>query len=134
MPGTTGLYCGETAVVAPLTEGPHLWTAQFSPETQHLASSLEFSLITVRPPEHRITVQVVEEKTNTPIDAGIVRLGAFRVVTNENGLATLEVPHGAYELTVWKMGYEHVIRSLELNSDQSLRIELPLEPEPSPYL
>jgi uncharacterized membrane protein len=79
-------------------------------------------------------VQVVEEKTNAPIDAGVVRLGVFRAVTNETGMATLEVPHGTYELTVWKMGYEHVGRNLEVNGDQFIRIELPLEPEPSPFL
>jgi uncharacterized membrane protein len=79
-------------------------------------------------------VQVVEEKTNAPIDAGVVRLGVFRAVTNETGMATLEVPYGTYELTVWKMGYEHVVRNLEVNGDQFIRIELPLEPEPSPFL
>jgi hypothetical protein len=137
LPGTTGLYWGEAVVVAPLTEGPHLWTAQLSPsnlETPHLPSSLAFSLITVRPPEHRITVEVIEEKTSTAIDAGEVRLGAFRTLTDEKGVATLEVPHGMYELTVWKMGYEHVARNLEVNSDQSVKIELALEPEPSPFL
>ena len=136
LPATTGLYWAEADIVAPVTEGPHLWTAQFSPldlEIPHSASSLTFSLITVRPPEHRVTVEVIEAQTTAPIVAGEVRLGAFRTLTNGDGLAALEVPKGKYELNVWKMGYEFVTRNLEIDSDRTLRIELPVEPEPSPY-
>jgi hypothetical protein len=134
--GTIGLFWAEAEILAPLTEGPHLWTARLFPsnlETAHAASSLTFSLITVRPPEHRVTVEVIQENTNSPIDTAEVRLDAFRALTNESGLATLEVPKGRYELNVWKMGYEFVTRNLEINSDQTLRIELPVEPEPSPF-
>jgi hypothetical protein len=135
-PGTAGLYWAEADLVTPVAEGTHLWTAQFSPsdlEIPHLASSLAFSLLTVKPPEHRITIEVVQEKANTVIEDTEVRLGAFRTLTNSNGVAYLEVPSGAYELNVWKMGYEFVTRNLEVNSDQSVRIELPVEPEPSPF-
>ena len=120
-----------------MTEGSHVWTARFSPldlEIPHSASSLTFSLITVLPPEHRVTVEVIEARTNAPITAGEDRLGTFRTLTNGDGLATLEVPKGKYELNAWKMGYELVTRNLEINSDQTLKIELPVEPEPSPYL
>ena len=137
LPGTTGLYWAEADLIAPPVEGPHLWTARFSSsdlETPHLASSLTFSSITVKPPQHRVTLEVVEEKTNTIIDVCEVRLGVFRTLTNENGVATLEVPHGTYELNVWKMGYEFVTRNLEINADLSIRVELPLEPEPSPFM
>jgi hypothetical protein len=135
-PGTAGLYWAEAYVVAPLSEGNHVWTAQFSPSDlpmPHLASSLTFSLLTVKPPEHRVTVEVFQEKTSTVVEDTEVRLGAFRTLTNVHGVAFLEVPHGTYELNVWKMGYQFVTRNLEVNSDQSLRIELPVEPEPSPY-
>ena len=137
MPATTGLYWAEAAIVAPLVEGPQLWMAKFFPsnlDTPHTESSLAFSLITVKPPEHRIRVEVVEEGTNTAVDATEVRLGAFRTQTNEDGIATLEVPKGTYELNVWKMGYELVQRTLEINSDQCIKIELQAEPEPSPFL
>jgi len=137
LPSTTGLYWAEAEIVAPKIEGPQLWTARFSPsglETEHSASSLTFSLITVRPPEHRITVEVVHEKTAIPLDRTEVRLDAFRTLTNEQGVATLEVPKGSYQLNVWKMGYQHVSRDMEINSDQWVKIELVLEPEPSPFL
>jgi hypothetical protein len=136
LPGTIGLYWAEATIIAPLTEGPHLWTARFLPsglETSHAASSLTFGLITVRPPELRITVKVIQQNTNTPIDTAEVRLDAFRALTNEGGVATLDVPKGRYEFNVWKMGYEFVTRNLEINSDQTLKIELPVEPEPSPF-
>jgi len=136
-PGTSGLYWAEADVIAPLSEGTHVWTARFSSsdlEMAHAASSLTFSLITVKPPEHRVTVEVVQEKANTVIDGAEVRLGVFRTLTSENGFAFLEVPHGAYELNVWKLGYELVMRNLEITADVSVRLELAVEPEPSPYL
>ena len=79
-------------------------------------------------------MEVIEEGTNTPIEATEVRLSAFRTRTNEKGIATLEVPKGKYQLNVWKMGYQHVTRSVEINDDESVKVELPLEPEPSPFL
>ena len=136
LPGTIGLYWAEAQIVAPLTEGPHRWTARFSPsslETPHTASFLTFSLITVRPPEHRVTVEVTQENTNVPIGTAEVRLGVFRTLTNDNGVAILEVPKDRYELNVWKMGFEFVTRNLEVNADQRLKIELPVEAEPSPF-
>jgi hypothetical protein len=133
-PGTAGLYWAAADVIAPSSDGTHLWTAQFSALDMHLASSLTFSLLTVKPAEHRVTVEVVEETTNAVIDETEVRLGAFRTRTNAKGVAFLEVPRGTYELNVWKMGYEFVTRNLEVNSDQSIKIKLPVEPEPSPFL
>jgi hypothetical protein len=78
-------------------------------------------------------VEVTQENTNVPIGTAEVRLGVFRTLTNDNGVAILEVPKDKYELNVWKMGYEFVTRNLEISSDQTLRIELPVEPEPSPF-
>jgi hypothetical protein len=135
-PGTAGLYWAEADVVAPLSEGTQMWMAQFSPlnlEIPHLASLLAFSLTTAKPPEHRVTVEVFEEKAGAVIGASEVRLGVYRTQTNAHGAALLEVPGGMYELTVWKMGYELVTRNLDVTSDQSVRIELPVEPEPSPF-
>jgi hypothetical protein len=135
-PGTAGLYWGEADVVAPLAEGTHVWRAQYSPadlEAPHLGSALTFGLTTAKPPEHRVTVEVLQQNTNTVIDSAEVRLEVYRTLTNTNGIAMLEVPRGTYELNVWKMGYEFVTRNLEVNSDQCLRIELPVEPEPSPF-
>ena len=135
-PGTVGLYWAEADIVAPLSEGTHPWTVQFSPadlEMPHVRSSLTFSVLTVKRPDHQVTVEVVQEKTNSTIEQTEVRLGAFRTLTNAHGVAYLEVPRGAYELNVWKMGYEFVTRNLEVNGDQSVRVELPVEPEPSPF-
>jgi hypothetical protein len=135
-PGTAGLYWAEVRVLAPLQEGTHLWTARFSRsavEKAHSPSSLPFSLTTVKPPEHRVTIEVVQQNTNTIIDNSEVRLGAFRALTNADGVAILEVPKGTYELNAWKVGYEFATRNLEVSGDVSIKVELPVEPEPSPY-
>ena len=136
-PGTTGLYWAEADIIAPLSEGTHVWTAQFSSsdlEIEHSPSSLPFSLITVKPGDNRVTIEVVDERTKTFIDGSEVRLGVFRTLTNTNGVASLEVPRGTYELNVWKMGYEFATRNVEVDGDLSIKVELALEPEPSPFI
>jgi len=80
-----------------------------------------------------VTVEVFQQNTHTVVESAEVRLEVYRTVTNTNGIALLEVPRGTYELNVWKMGYEFVTRNLEVNKDQSVTVELPVEPEPSPF-
>jgi len=136
-PGTSGLYWAEVSFPSPVSEGTHLWTARFSSshlEIPHLSSSLPFSLMTVKQPEFRVTVEVVEQNTNTAVDNSEVRMGPFRTLTNANGVAVLEVPRGTHELNAWKLGYEFTTHNVDVNEDVSLTVELVVEPEPSPYI
>src|SRR5437762_2034510 len=76
-PGTAGLYWTEVDVVVPPIEGMHTWTARFAAtnqETPHLGASSNFTVITVKPPEHRVIVEVLQQDTKSAIEAGEVRL------------------------------------------------------------
>src|SRR5262245_57425219 len=94
-PGTTGLYWAEVDVAAPPIEGTHTWTARFTAanlDAPHLTVSSTFTFMTVKPPEHRVTVEVVQQGTKNPIDISEVRLGVYRTVTDAAGIAHLELP------------------------------------------
>jgi hypothetical protein len=59
-----------------------------------------------------------------------VRLGVYTAVTGADGLATLEVAKGAYELHAWKTEYEIPSRKIEVTDDCSIVLEAKVAPEP----
>ena len=100
----------------------------------HQQGSSSFRFITVNPPEHRVTLKVVERQTGAPIDAVELRLGFFRATTNEAGVAQVEVPGGAYDVTAWKIGYEILSSKAEVAGDMSIQLEVTAAPNPEqPY-
>ena len=134
-PGTSALYWTELDFAAPDTEGSYSWTLQAAaPEPLHQQGSSSFRFITVNPPEHRVTLKVVERQTGAPIDAVELRLGIFRATTNEAGVAQVEVPGGAYDVTAWKIGYEILSSKAEVAGDMSIQLEVAAAPDPEqPY-
>ena len=134
-PGTSALYWTELDVVAPDTEGTYSWTLQAtSPEPSHEHVSFPCCFIAVNPPEHRVTLKVVERQTGAPVDAVELRLGIFRATTNEAGVAQVEVPGGAYDVTAWKIGYEILSSRADVAGDISIQLEVAAAPDPEqPY-
>jgi hypothetical protein len=61
-----------------------------------------------------------------------VRLGVFRASTDAAGLASLELPGGAYQLNVWKSRYETPPRTVEVGKDLMIRVEALIAPEKDP--
>ena len=99
-------------------------------ESAHEGTSSQFNVAVVRPPQHTITVKVVQEHSAAPIDNAQIRLGAYRGVTDQDGLAQIMVATGRYDLNVWKVGFEVIGRTVDINDDISLQIEaLALPPE-----
>jgi hypothetical protein len=135
LPGTSALYWSEIALLAPFGEGVRAWSARFAPadlELPHERASSSFSIAIVRPPEHRLTVKVMEKDTAVPIANAQLRLGAFRAATDQAGLAEVDLPGGVYDLSVWKVGYEAPARTVDLNADASVEVEVVALPEENP--
>jgi len=134
-PGTSALYVAEVELTAPGTEGLALWSAMFAaaePGLPHDEASATFSFRTARPPEHRVTVQVVEKETADPLEDVEVRLGVYRASTDAAGLVSLELPGGVYELNAWKISYETLPRTVEVGEDLMIRVEALVAPEKDP--
>jgi hypothetical protein len=134
-PGTSALYWTELDVAAPDTAGTCSWTLQTTaaePPHEHVASPFRF--IAVNPPEHRVTLKVVEKHTGAPVDAVELRLGIFRAATNEAGVAQVEVPGGAYDVTAWKIGYEILSSTADVAGDIRIQLEVAAAADPEqPY-
>jgi uncharacterized membrane protein len=134
-PGTSALYWTEVEVPAPSREGMSWFTVNFAAAdiaTPHEPSSSKFSVAIVRPPEHRLTVEVLEQDSKAPIEDAQVRLGAYRAVTDPSGRAEVAMPKGSYDLTVWKVGYEAPGKTVDVHEDASVRVEAAIVPPENP--
>jgi uncharacterized membrane protein len=101
-------------------------------ETPHEQSSSKFSVVIVRPPEHRLTIEVLEKDSKAPIEDAQIRLGAYGAATDPSGRAQLALPKGTYDLTVWKVGYEAPGQIVDIHDDVSLQVEAVIVPPENP--
>ena len=134
-PGTSALYWTELKVPAPGQEGMFWCTVNFAAadiETPHDASWSKFSIAIVRPPEHRLTIEVLEKDTKTPIEDAQIRLGAYGAATDPSGRAEVALPNGSYELTVWKVGYDTPGLTVDIHEDVSVQVEAVIVPPENP--
>jgi hypothetical protein len=125
--GSDALYWTEVVVAGPSREGPQCWSAAFAAtdlELPHLGASAEFSFTAVKPPEHRVTVRVIQGDAATPVERTEVALGPYRAATDNTGAAHIEVSAGTYKLAVWKSGFGAAVRTVEIAADASVRFEL----------
>jgi hypothetical protein len=122
-------------VPAPDQEGMFWCTVNFAAadiETPHDASSSKFSVAIVRPPEHRLTIEVLEKDTKTPIEDAQIRLGAYGAATDPSGRAEVALPNGSYEITVWKVGYDTPGLTVDIHEDVSVQVEAVIVPPENP--
>jgi hypothetical protein len=133
-PGTSALYWAELALTAPAEAGMFAWSVAFAPDLAlaHHASSSRFSIATVDPPEHRVTVKVVEQDTATPVENAQVRLGPHRAATGGSGIAELVLPKGSYDINVWKSGYEAPTTAITVDADLAVDVAITPAPEENP--
>jgi hypothetical protein len=134
-PSTTALYWAELDVAAPEAEGEHSWRLQATaPEPSHGHATSMVRFVTVRPPEHRVTFEVIDKGSGAPLGGVELRLGRFRAATNEAGIAHVEVPGGTYEVCGWKIGYDVLARTAHVTGDTTIHLEVAAAPEPEqPY-
>jgi hypothetical protein len=132
---TGALYWTEVDLTAPMKEGVVSWSARFAPaalKIPHDGSAAEFSFATVRPPEHSVTVRVIEKDTGIPIANAQVRVGAYRASTDESGLATLQTSSGTYDVIAWKGGYQSSPMTVTVTEDVDVQIEAVVIPKVDP--
>lgn len=73
---------------------------------EHDGSVTTFGFRTVTPPEHCVTVTVVDRDAETRLAGAEVRVGLYRGTTDTGGQAHIQVHPGSYDLYVRKAGYQ----------------------------
>ena len=134
-PGTTSLHWVELAVAAFEPAGTHAWTVHASiDDPLHAHVEAAVGVVASMPPEHRMTIEVVERGTLAPLPGVELRVGAFSATTNEMGRAHVDVPGGTYDVHAWKLGYDVLSRSASVADDMTMRLEIPVSlPAEQPY-
>lgn len=134
-PGTSALYWTELTLPAPAAPGLFAWSVRVEAADlalPHKHAAARFSIAVVPPPEHRLTVKVIEQETAAPIEGAQVRLGAYRAATGQSGLAEIMMPKGTYDLNVWKPGYEAAPTTVAIDADLTVEIAVAAAPEENP--
>ena len=134
--GTTGLYWAEVEILAPGGEGFCKWDVKFPKPDLPLAHEGAASSIasrTAKPPEHMVTVEVIDKDKKIPLEYAAVALHSsgttYRENTDEGGVAKLNVPKGEYELLVALAEYmEFRMATYEVAGDAIVKVELSLIP------
>jgi hypothetical protein len=133
--GTDALYWTRIEVAAPRAEGHHAWTVEATSfQPAHAPATTLVRVITVAPPEHRVTLHAREKGSAAPIGGVELRLGVFRATTDESGTAQLAVPAGSYQVAAWKIGYDLLSTTADVDADITIRLEVAAAARPEqPY-
>jgi hypothetical protein len=131
------LYWAEIPLQAPDTIGLCDWSVKFAqPEDgmAHLESGASFAFMTAKPPEHVVTVQVVDKDKGTPVanaDVALLLIGGapYRARTDANGMARLYVPKGKYKLGVVMMDYKDYQATVEVQGDATFPVQFVYYPD-----
>lgn len=128
--GTSALYWTDVETTGPDVAGPASVTASIAAVEghRHQVASSTFGFIAVNPPEHPVTLKVTNKDTGTGVVGAEVRFGPFRAATNEEGVASIELPSGTFELTAWKAGYDAASTSVHVAGRVSVELALVAEP------
>ncbi len=125
-PGTDALYWTEIELKAPSVEEIAAYRALGgNPESEplHERAAASFSFRTTRPPEHEVTVHVVDKNTGTGVSAVEVRLGPYIRPTDELGYVRVDVPGGTYDLTIRKDGFGAFPMVVEVQASLSVCVD-----------
>jgi len=131
--GTTGLYVAEVELEAPAAEGLYTWSIKspgLEAEVPHAEGSISFGVRVVSPPESLVTVEAVDQESQTPLMGARVVMHPYKAVTDERGIAEMRVAKGAYRLFVSQTRYVTLGLDVEVTADMSARAELYVEAVP----
>lgn len=123
--GTGSLYVARVPLRAPSFDGVSSWSVDFDPiglPLPHLAGSASLGFRTVKPPDHIVTVKVIDPGTETPLADAQVHLDIYHGATNEEGLVKLALPKAAYQINVRKAGYECVPTPIDVIDDLDVQV------------
>lgn len=130
--GTTGLRHAEAELRAPAETGTYEWTvAVIEPEADcpHTPTQTALRLNVVPAADSSLTVVAVDAVTGAPAEGLKVVVHPFRAVTDAQGVAVLQLPHGVHTVFVSGKNYFPFRATQELNGNATVRAELRIDRE-----
>ncbi|MCJ7737370.1 MAG: hypothetical protein MUQ10_08675 [Anaerolineae bacterium] len=133
LPQTSGLYWSEQTLVAPDQEGLTTWVVECLAselELPHQVTSGGFKLKVASPPDQTVTIEVIDKARKTPLKGASVFVHPYRSITDEQGLASLQVGAGSHELYVKLDDYTGFRTTIEVAGDVTVKAEMLYSPDP----
>ena len=134
---TEALYWTEFDLAAPSNAGTNLWSVRFLETGSSLPHTpptpTRFSFVASESAEHDVEIELVEEKTGTPIEGARLRFGPYHVGTDEFGRARLRLPNGEFKVSVYKKNHKASQQTVAVTGDLDLKLRAELVPEKDPY-
>ncbi len=130
--GTAGTYWTEQQLVAPSEEGLCKWSASLVPsglELPHDVSPKPFAFYATQPPEHTVTVQVVDASSKKPLEHASIFIDRRRASTDAHGMARVEASTGSHTLYVTLEQYEPFQMTVEVAGDVTVEAGLKFSPD-----
>lgn len=127
LPQTDGLCWSEQELAAPAEEGQYTWVARCPApdlELPHQVIPNRFTFRAARPPDHIVTVEVVDERTKAPIKKAGLFLNLRSASTDESGVAKIEVTKGRHVLYVSMHEYDDFQTNIEVAGDVTVQVEM----------
>jgi hypothetical protein len=124
--GTDALYWTEISVKAPATQSVAQYRATFTEtvaELGHDSATTTFTRRVTGPPEHQVSIDVVDKQTGIGVSEVEVRFGHYNEVTDRLGRVQIAVPGGTYDLSIRKDGFGAVPGEVTVAGDMTVRIE-----------
>ena len=131
-PDTGALYWAAVDVRAPAAEGVHAWTAVLADagtDLPHDGAPAPFGFRTGKACEHCAAVRVIDATSRTPVADVEVRVGPYMAATAADGVATVAVPKGAFEVSIRRDGLEARPFTVTVDGDLALDIEAAVVPK-----
>jgi hypothetical protein len=130
-PGTSAVFAAEVELRAPRAEGLYGWEAGVADlfdiatgNATHTGASARFQVRAVRAPECLLKVVAVDARSGLPVPGAKVVVHPYHTLTNEDGVAELRVPKGAYRLFVSGRDRFPFRSDGEIDADVTIRAEL----------
>ena len=126
-PGTDALHHAEVALEAPDTEGLYAWkavTPANDADGSHTGGNASFHVRVVAAPGCLLTVVARDAESQAAVEGARVVAHPYRTVTDERGVARLQVPAGEYRLFVSGKGYVPFRFDGAVKADTTIRAEL----------
>jgi hypothetical protein len=128
-PGTDALYWAEVELTAPsalAADGLTVRRAALTTDAiavPHEPVDASFTFMATRPPDHCVTVSIVDRATGVGLADVEVWVGRYALMTDPAGTARAEVPSGAYEISMRRDGFSAEPIQVEVGEDVAVRVE-----------
>jgi hypothetical protein len=131
-PDTSALYFVELQAKAPRQTGDYHWrveTPGSEPGVPHADGSSTLAVKVVPAADHVVTVEAFDIESGAPIKGAHVLLHPYRALTDDNGVAKVNVAKGTYKLFVSGFNYIAHESVVDVAGNTAIRAELVTEPE-----